>query len=66
MTKFSDEQYSDEEIARRRDEVIRRMGDTPPRLHSEMKIGKRVVSFFISGTILDWPSRRGGVVPLPA
>jgi hypothetical protein len=33
--------YSDEEIARRRDDVIRRMASTPPKPHSEMKIGKR-------------------------
>jgi hypothetical protein len=33
--------YSDEEIARRRDEVIRRMANTPPKPHSAMKIGKR-------------------------
>jgi hypothetical protein len=33
--------YSDEEIARRRDDVIRRMANTPPKPHSEMNIGKR-------------------------
>jgi hypothetical protein len=33
--------YSDEEIARRRDEVVRRMADTPPKPHSAMKLGKR-------------------------
>jgi hypothetical protein len=41
MPKFSDERYSDEEIARRRDDVIRRMGNTPPKPHSAMKLGKR-------------------------
>jgi hypothetical protein len=41
VPKFYDEQYSDEEIAHRRDEVIRRMANTPPKPHSEMKIGKR-------------------------
>jgi len=35
------DQFTDEEIARRRDEVIRRMANTPPKPHSEMKIGKR-------------------------
>jgi hypothetical protein len=33
--------FTDEEIARRRDDVIRRMADTPPKPHSEMKLGKR-------------------------
>ncbi len=33
--------YSDEEIARRRDDVIRRMANTPPKPHSAMKVGKR-------------------------
>ena len=33
--------FTDEEIARRRDDVIRRMGNTPPKLHKEMKLGKR-------------------------
>jgi len=35
------EVYSDEEIARRRDAVIKHMLNTPPKPHSEMKIGKR-------------------------
>lgn len=34
-------QYDDEEIARRRDDVIRRMANTPPKLHSAMKVGNR-------------------------
>jgi hypothetical protein len=33
--------YSDEEIARRRDDVIWRMANTPPKPHSAMKAGKR-------------------------
>jgi hypothetical protein len=37
----SDSNYSDDEIARRRDDVIRRMANTSPKPHSEMKIGKR-------------------------
>jgi hypothetical protein len=36
----NDEVYSDEEIARRRDDVIRRMANTPPKPHKEMKLGK--------------------------
>ena len=35
-----DDQFSDEETARRRDDVIRRMANTPPKPHSAMKIGK--------------------------
>jgi hypothetical protein len=36
-----DEKFSDQETAQRRDAVIKRMLNTPPKLHSEMKIGKR-------------------------
>lgn len=39
MTKHQ-EQYSNEEIARRRDATIKRMLATPPKPHSEMKISK--------------------------
>jgi hypothetical protein len=35
-----DAQFSAEEMARRRDAVVRRMLNTPPKPHSEMKIGK--------------------------
>jgi hypothetical protein len=35
-----DEQYSEEETAQRRDAVIKRMLNTPPKPHSEMKLGK--------------------------
>jgi hypothetical protein len=38
---ISTDQFTDEEIARRRDDVIRRMANTPPKPHSEMKIEKR-------------------------
>jgi hypothetical protein len=41
MTCIEDPELNDAEIARRRDEVIRRMANTPPKPHSEMKIGKR-------------------------
>jgi hypothetical protein len=34
------DQYSEHETAQRRDAVIKRMLSTPPRPHSEMKIGK--------------------------
>jgi hypothetical protein len=40
MTKNTDEQYSEKEAARRRDAVIKRMLATPPKPHSEMKVGK--------------------------
>jgi hypothetical protein len=36
-----DQEYSEQEIARRRDAVIRRMIATPPKPHSEMKMGKQ-------------------------
>ncbi len=36
----SSDQYSEQETARRRDAVIKRMLNTPPKPHSEMKIGK--------------------------
>jgi hypothetical protein len=33
--------FDDEETARRRDAVIKHMLNTPPKPHSEMKLGKR-------------------------
>lgn len=38
--KQPDEQFSKQETAHRRDAVIKLMLATPPKLHSEMKIGK--------------------------
>jgi hypothetical protein len=38
--KSSDQSYSEQETGRRRDAVIKRMLATPPKPHSEMKIGK--------------------------
>jgi hypothetical protein len=35
-----EDQFSEQETARRRDAVIKRMLNTPPKPHSEMKIGK--------------------------
>jgi hypothetical protein len=40
-TKRLEDQYTDEETARRRDEALLRALSTPPKHHSEMKIGKR-------------------------
>jgi hypothetical protein len=34
-------EYSETETAARRDAVIKRMLNTPPKPHSEMKVGKR-------------------------
>ena len=39
--KKSDDQYSDEEATRRANEALRRALTSPPKPHSEMKIGKR-------------------------
>jgi hypothetical protein len=39
-TKQSDDFYSSEETSRRRDATIKRMLATPPKPHSEMKVGK--------------------------
>jgi hypothetical protein len=36
-----DDQYSDEEATRRMNEALRRALTSPPKPHSEMKIGKR-------------------------
>ncbi len=35
------QEFTDEEIARRRDAVIKHMINKPPMPHSEMKVGKR-------------------------
>jgi hypothetical protein len=40
MATKSDDHFSEKEIAERRDAAIRRMLNTPPKPHSEMKIGK--------------------------
>jgi hypothetical protein len=55
MGKDSNE-YSDEEIARRRDDVIRRMANTPPKPHSEMKLGKHKAK---ASTRANPPKKRG-------
>jgi phosphoenolpyruvate carboxylase len=41
MPKKPDEQFSKDVTAERRDAVIKHMLSTPPKPHSEMKIGKR-------------------------
>jgi uncharacterized protein (DUF736 family) len=38
------EQYTDDEIARRRDEVLRRMANTSPKPRKKMKVGKTTVN----------------------
>jgi len=38
-----DDQYSDEESTRRMNEALRRALTSPPKPHSEMKLGKRKV-----------------------
>jgi hypothetical protein len=43
MPKSPQEQFSDEEIARRRDDAIRRALKTPPKPHKDMKLGTRKV-----------------------
>jgi hypothetical protein len=40
MSKASDEKYSEQETAERRDAVLKHMLGKPPQPHSEMKIGK--------------------------
>jgi hypothetical protein len=40
MNKKADEHYSEQETVARRDAVLKRMLATPPKPHSEMKIGK--------------------------
>ena len=39
--KTTDDQYSDEEATRRMNEALRRALTSPPKPHSEMKLGKR-------------------------
>jgi hypothetical protein len=40
-SKPSNDQYSDEEATRRMNDALRRALTSPPKPHSEMKIGKR-------------------------
>jgi hypothetical protein len=40
VSKKTAEQYSEAETAARRDAVLKHMLNTPPKPHSEMKIGK--------------------------
>jgi hypothetical protein len=41
MSAKPDDQYSDEEATRRMNEALRRALTSPPKPHSEMKLGKR-------------------------
>jgi hypothetical protein len=50
------QEFTDEDIARRRDAVIRHMINTPPKPHSEMKIGKRKPKASVKAS----PPEKGG------
>jgi hypothetical protein len=50
--KKMDVQYSDEEAMRRMNEALRRALSSPPKPHSEMKLGKR-------NTKANMPKKRG-------
>jgi hypothetical protein len=50
------DQYSDEETARRRDAVVKHMLNTPPKLHKEMRIGKKA-----KARPKEWPASKGRV-----
>jgi hypothetical protein len=54
--KKSDDQFTDEEIARRRDEALLRALNTPPKPHSAMKLGKRKAK---AGEKANPPKKRG-------
>jgi hypothetical protein len=41
MAKSRDDEFGEQETAQRRDAVIKRMLATPPKPHSEMKVGKK-------------------------
>ena len=57
---MTDDAYSDKEAARRRDEVIRRMANTPPQ-HRATPIRKKA-----KATAADRkPPKRGGARPKP-
>ena len=49
------ETYSDEETARRRDAALLRALSTPPKPHSEMKLGKRKAK---ARAKASWPEKR--------
>jgi len=67
--KNADDKYNNEEVARRRDEVIRRMANTPPqprvkgseRLHRVRLTAKRAVSTIRPTDRLEVRARRVGV-----
>ena len=40
MRELTEDQYSDEEAERRREDALKRMLSTPPKQHAEMKIGR--------------------------
>jgi hypothetical protein len=49
-----DEQFSDEEAMRRMNEVVKRMGNTPPKPHSAMKVGKHKAK---ADAKANWPGK---------
>jgi hypothetical protein len=51
----SEDRYGEAETARRRDDVIRRMIATPPKRHSEMKLGNRKPKSSVGAS----PKKRG-------
>ncbi len=58
MVQSPNDQYSEEETARRRDAVIKRMLATPPKPHSEMKIGKRRAKSMTLKSVLAQSKKR--------
>jgi hypothetical protein len=57
MGKKSDDQITEDETARRRDEAILRALHTPPKHHSEMKVGKRKAKTSAKAS----PQEKGGL-----
>jgi hypothetical protein len=54
------DQFTDEEIARRRDEALLRALSMPPKPHSEMKLGKRKANLGAKAS----PAKKRGIAVL--